>query len=68
MENIELNEIRFNMLSEEITTNFFNQITLFEYISIASATIDPTLTVKCKKLKIKDLGIKGILNNEQSEF
>jgi hypothetical protein len=57
MEDIKLNEIRFNTISEEITTNFFNQITPYEYIS--HSTIDSTLKVNHKKLKIKDLGIKG---------
>jgi hypothetical protein len=46
------------MLSEEIAVSFFATITPFDYRRIEFIGIDPTLTIKYKKIKIKDLGIK----------
>jgi len=64
MDNIKLDEIRYNMLSEEIAINMLKQITPSEYIKLSYSAIDPTLTIKRKKLKIKNLGIKNILGHE----
>jgi hypothetical protein len=65
MNDIKLNEIRCNMLLEEIAVNFFATITPFDYRRIEFIGIDPTLTIKYKKIKIKDLGIKNILTENQ---